>query len=112
LHTPNLFFVGSDLIDLFEYDMNQSFDTVTDTMPLERHKVVHSRGVVTLVEFIPTYDTPYTGIFKGCKHAVMRISEDVQTTPEVPKTSPGHAIKFLRDGMASANWLAMFAFDG
>jgi len=112
LHTPDRFFVGAEFVDFFEYDMNQSFDTVSDTHPVERLKQTHSRGVVTLVEFIPTHDTPYTGIFKGCKHAVMRMSEVVQTTPEVPKSAPGHAIKFLRDGMSSANWFAIFAFDG
>lgn len=81
-------------------------------MPLGRIKKTHPRGTVTLVEFIPTPDSPYTGIFQGCKHAVMRISEFALTTPEVPKTAPGHAIKFLRDGMRSANWFTMFAFDG
>lgn len=81
-------------------------------MPLGRVKRTHPRGTTTKVEFIPTHDTPYTGIFQGCKHAIMRISEFVLTTPENPKTAPGHAIKFLRDGMSSANWFMMFAFDG
>lgn len=81
-------------------------------MPFDRTKFTHPRGVVTLVEFIPTYDTPYTGIFRGAKYGVMRISETTLTTPETPKTGPGHGVKFLRDGMASANWVAMFAFDG
>ena len=92
--------------------MNRSFDVVSDTMPEGRIKRTHPRGVVTLLEFIPTHDTPYTGIFRGCKHAIHRISEFSLTTPESPKTAPGHAVKFLRDGMASANWFAMFAFDG
>jgi len=92
--------------------MNLSFDIVSDTMPQNRIKRTHPRGVCTLLEFIPTVDTPYTGIFRGCKHAVHRISEFSLTTPETPKTAPGHAVKFLRDGMASANWFAMFAFDG
>jgi len=92
--------------------MNLSFDVVSDTMPNGRIKKTHPVGTTTLMEFIPTHDTPYTGIFQGCKHAVMRISEFALTTPEMPKTAPGHGMKFLRDGMASANWFAMFAFDG
>ena len=42
----------------------------------------------------------------------MRISEFASTNPSMPHTTPGHGMKFLRDGMASANWFAMFAFDG
>ena len=109
---PNRFFAGPEFQTMFDADPYGSTDTISDTMPPNRIKKVHSRGVHTLVEFIPTNDTPYTGIFEGCTHAIMRISEDTMTTPEVPKTSPGHAIKFFRDGMHSANWLAMFSFDG
>lgn len=111
-HTPERFFIGNEFQGFFNQDMNMSFDTVSDSMPEGRIKKTHPRGTCTLVEFIPTHDTPYTGIFRGCKHAVMRISEFSQTTPETPKTAPGHGVKFLRDGMASANWFAMFAFDG
>ena len=92
--------------------MNLSFDTVSDSMPIGRVKRTHPRGVTTMMEFIAASGTPYTGIFRGCKHAVMRISEFAMTAKEQPKTAPGHAVKFLRDGMASANWFAMFAFDG
>jgi len=56
---------------------------------------------------------PYTGLFRtGCRYGLMRISDVVKTTPEVIKTSPGHGVKCMRDGMSSGNWLAMFSFDG
>ena len=110
--TPERFFVGNEFQGFFNQDMNLSFDTVSDTMPTGRIKRTHPVGTTTLMEFIPAPDTPYTGIFKGAKHAVMRISEFALTTPEMPKTAPGHGMKFLRDGMASANWFCMFAFDG
>ena len=92
--------------------MNLSFDTVSDTMPIGRIKRTHPVGTTTLVEFIAQADTPYTGMFKGAKHGVMRISEFAETRPHVPDTAPGHGVKLLRDGMASGNWFAMFAFDG
>jgi len=111
-HSVERFFTGHEFQGFFEQDMNHSFDIVSDTMPVGRIKRTHPRGVVTLLEFIPAHDTPYTGIFRGCKHAIHRISEFSLTTPETPKTAPGHAVKFFRDGMASANWFAMFAFDG
>lgn len=92
--------------------MNLSFDTVSDTMPVGRIKRTHPVGTTTLMEFVAEKSTPYTGIFKGAKYAVMRISEFATTDPAMPHTTPGHGVKFLRDGMASANWFAMFAFDG
>lgn len=92
--------------------MNLSFDTISDTMPVGRVKRTHPVGTTTLMELIPQADSPYTGVFQGCKHMVMRISEFSETAPEDPKTAPGHGVKCLRDGMASGNWFAMFAFDG
>ena len=69
--------------------MNLSFDTVSDTMPVGRIKRTHPVGTTTLVEFIAQADTPYTGMFKGAKHGVMRISEFAETRPHVPDTAPG-----------------------
>jgi len=92
--------------------MNQIFDTVSDTMPLGRLKRVTSRGCVAKAEFIPIRNHPYTGVFRGCKNGIVRLSEFTLTTPEVPKTSPHAEFKCLRDGMSSANMVTAFAFDG
>ena len=97
---------------MFDEDCNIHYDTVSDTMPYKVMRRTYSRGVHTLVEFIPAHDTVYTGIFKGAKNAVLRMSEFASTTPELPKTAPGGEIKFLRDGMASANLHAAFSIDG
>ena len=97
---------------LFTQDMNLSFDHKGDTMPENRVKMTHPRGVCLKVAFMPTAGSPYTGIFRGAKHGIMRISETVRTSPEVPQTSPGFGIKFLRDGMDSADTVTMFSFDG
>ena len=72
---PQKFFVGPEFQGFFEQDMNLSFDTVSDTMPVGRIKRTHPVGTTTLIEFIPAYDTPYTGMFRGAKHGIMRISE-------------------------------------
>ncbi len=101
-----------DLLPLFQQDMNLSFDHTGDSMPDNRVKMTHPRGVTTKVVFRPTKDTPYTGIFRGAKHGIMRISETVPTSPDKPQTSPGFGIKFLRDGMDSADTVTMFNFDG
>lgn len=109
---PERFFVGKELNGVFTSDMNQIYDTVSDTMPLGRIKRVMTRGCISKAEFIPTYDSPYTGVFQGCKNGLVRISEFTSTTPEVPKTSPNAEFKCLRDGMSSANLITAFAFDG
>lgn len=106
------FFVGNDFDSLFNEDYNLKFDTVSDTRPVKTIQKVDSKGVVSLAEFIPSPDCPYTGMFQGAKHAVLRISEFTLTTPEAPKTSPGASIKFLRDGMSSGNMITRFALDG
>ena len=100
------------MFELFTQDMNLSFDHKGDTMPEGRTKMTHPRGVVMKVAFRPTIDSPYTGIFKGAKHGIMRISETVRTKPMMPQTSPGFGIKFLRDGIDSADAVTMFSFDG
>ena len=110
-HT-NKWFDGPELLPLFLQDMNLSFDHKGDTMPDNRIKMTHPRGVVMKVAFRPTRDSPYTGIFRGAKHGILRVSDVVRTVKEVNETSPGFGIKFLRDGMDSADGVAMFSFDG
>ena len=92
--------------------MRLTYDVVTDTMPFGRVKRTHPVGTMTKVELIPHPDSPYTGIFRGASNGIMRISETFKTVPQKSKTIPGHAVKFLRDGMYSANFVAMFSFDG
>mmetsp|Transcript_35266 Transcript_35266/g.43129 ORF Transcript_35266/g.43129 Transcript_35266/m.43129 type:complete len:331 (+) Transcript_35266:183-1175(+) len=106
------FYTGYEFTSLFDQDMNLTYDVVTDTMPKDRLKKTHPVGTMSKIEVIPHPDQPYTGMFKGVKHGMMRISDTTKTTPTVQKTNPGFGIKFLRDGMTSANILAMFHFDG
>ena len=74
--------------------------------------MIRSVGVHTKVEFVAHPESPYTGIFRGAQHGIMRISEMTMTVPHKEKTNPGHGVKFYRDGMSSANWNAMFSLDG
>ena len=110
--TVNRYFVATEFTKMFSEDPNMLYDTVSDTIPLNQLRRIYPRGVTTEVEFIPAANSPYTGIFKGAKHAVMRIAEFSLTTPELPKSAPGQSIKFLRDGMSSGNIHTAFAFDG
>jgi len=105
-------FDGIAQLPIFFQDTNETFDWVGDEMPEGRLKIVHTRGTVTRVSYESVGDHPYTGIFKGAKFGIMRISEVNRTVPEVVRTSPGFGLKFLRDGYPSANGLAMFSFAG
>lgn len=60
----------------------------------------------------------YTGIFDdGADHGIIRLSdahlhvEDKQGNPVATHMQPSIAIKFLRDGMVSANYLGMVSFE-
>lgn len=110
--TRERFYTGTEFQSLFSQDMNQSYDTLSDTMPINRKKVTHPVGITSKIEFIAHPDSPYTGLWRGAKYGIMRISDTTKTVPHITKTAPGFGIKFLRDGMSSGNSVAMFSFDG
>jgi len=85
---------------------------MADDMPPERVKVFHTQGVVTRVKYQSVGDHPYTGIFKGANFGIMRITDVTRINPDVPLTSPGFGIKWLRDDYPSANGVTMFSFNG
>ena len=116
--TPYGWYSQFTLGQIFLYDMSKSFTTYSDSMIEGRKKLIHSVGVVGKVEF-ESVPSPYTGIFKGCKNVILRLSaakepDTTKTTPEGAESNftPGFGIKFLRDSMPSANLVAMFSVDG
>jgi len=99
--------------------MCPTFSETGDELPWEglishghRKKLIHSVGVVGAIEWKSVGNHPYTGVFKGSEHAIIRMSLAKQPNPEVKETAPGIALKFLRDGMDSGNMVAMFSVDG
>ena len=94
--------------------------TAGDEMPWEkklvfhghRGKLIHSVGVVATAEWRSGGDHGYTGVFTGSQHVIIRMSLATPPDPQQLKTTPGIALKFLRDGVASGNMVAMFSVDG
>ena len=93
--------------------ISESFDRFSDEYPSEHIKVIHTYGSVAKVQFVAEGDTPYTGLFKG-GIGVIRMS--LVKSPEAPCKgvpftegcfAPGIAIKLLRDGTYSSNFIAM-----
>jgi hypothetical protein len=109
-----------DLAKIFLEDMKLTFDVDSDIIPEGRKKLIHSVGLVAQAELVVDPSNPYTGLFKsGVKNIIVRLS--VAKKPDYTKTqpeqaldnfTPGMSLKFLRDGMTSANLLAMYGVNG
>lgn len=90
--------------------MKPTFETPGDTMgkhvfPLygDMHKPIHAVGMMAKVELIVDSKHPFTGIFKsGAKNGLGRIASAWKVEPAKPN-APGISLKFLRDGVDSAN---------
>jgi len=104
--------------ELFVEDASTSFTFQGDDMPnqyighlFERKKLIHTVGVIARATFKVTNAVNYTGLFKsGCDSVLIRFS--LAQNPDGNAYTPGIAIKFLRDGKASANIFAMYSLVG
>ena len=109
--------------DIFEsmymvfYPMDPVFDTKGDAMGPgmlwgSRTKLVHAVGTVGKVKFVsdPDAKAEYTGIFKGADYGIIRLSNAAD--PGDGGLTSGFGLKFLRDGVDSANLVAMFSVMG
>jgi len=114
---PNLL----EKTELFLESMKTSFDFEGDDFPkqgplslLTRKKLIHSVGVIVRIEYVALSNN-YTGVFQGCKNAFLRFSSATEVeTSGTPETAmaPGIGLKFLRDGVPSANTFAMYSLVG
>jgi len=108
---------GLELAEIFFEDMCPTLWQEGDEMPKAwtgnyRQKYIHSVGNVAKVEWVSTDDHPYTGLFRGAAHGIARLSLAAEPSADEQNTAPGIAVKFLRDGVDSANFVAMFGVDG
>lgn len=90
-------------------------------MPLEgvfkkaaRTKFIHSVGAHGKVKFVPSAEKhPYTGIFMGADHGIIRLSSAAKPVADGSQPlAPGMGLKFLRDGVDSANLVSMWSVNG
>lgn len=99
--------------------MDVSLNYQSDSLPEGRKKLIHSVGVVGSVKFVAEADTPYTGLFKGADSALIRFSLAKDPSYKKPEAknaydnyTPGLGLKFLADGVPSANLVAMWGVNG
>ena len=78
----------------------------SDFFKKKRKKVTHARGSVASVEFIPSPNSPYSGIWQTGAIGLVRLSH---TLPFI--NTPSVALKFFIDGHPSVNILTMGTLD-
>ena len=106
------------LAGIFVEAMEPSFSTKGDAMEAgyfgsHRTKYIHSVGGHGKVSLNTVAGHPFTGIFKGANQGIVRLSSAAK--PELGTSSPlgpGMGLKFLRDGIDSANLVAMYGVNG
>ena len=97
--------------EMFRDSANKSFRWESDELPKDRPKIAHAQGVVAKVRWIPSDDSPFTGLYRETSEALLRLSEGGFDLPEITGLNPSLAMKFTRDGMKSVNMLANVAFE-
>ncbi len=90
--------------------LQKTLDHDGDCMPTGRPKIIHTRGVAAMVEFVPDASSPFTGILgpvpSGGATGVCRMSLAVPPSGARSFT-PGMGLKFFVDGAPSLDTLAM-----
>jgi len=105
---------------IFVESMCPTLRTQGDEMPYEdglifsgyRNKYIHTVGTVGQVEWRNLGDHPFTGIFEGATQGIVRFSLAKEPSTSSRNTAPGMGLKFLRDGIDSANLVAMYSVNG
>lgn len=97
--------------------MEETFSTVGDVMAPgvlwgTRTKYIHSVGTAGKCKFVSNGKHPYTGIFEGSDYGILRFSSAAEPKEDGQPLAPGMGLKFLRDGVDSANLVAMYSVDG
>eukprot|EP00545_Synedropsis_sp_CCMP1620_P013676 CAMPEP_0119014664 /NCGR_PEP_ID=MMETSP1176-20130426/10148_1 /TAXON_ID=265551 /ORGANISM="Synedropsis recta cf, Strain CCMP1620" /LENGTH=334 /DNA_ID=CAMNT_0006967879 /DNA_START=21 /DNA_END=1025 /DNA_ORIENTATION=+ len=96
---------------LFGDDLSPTCDLFSDLIPYNHEKRIHSVGQVAAMQFESNGEHPYTGLFQGAPYALVRLSL-AKKASSWQGTIPGLGVKFFRDGMPSANFVAMYSLDG
>eukprot|EP00158_Paraphelidium_tribonemae_P001471 Partr_v1_DN24431_c0_g1_i1_m66268 len=101
------------VLGLFVESMAPTFSTSNDWFPAGRKKLVHTQGLVAKIRFVKSQAaTPFTGVFaSGADFGIARVSSAARPSPGENFLTPSIALKFLRDGVASANTFAMYTLE-
>merc|ERR1712018_1108930 len=119
--TPADWFGVLELPGIFTESMCPTLRAPGDELPWEegiisdgtRYKYIHTVGAVGQVEWRDLGGHSYSGIFNGGSvNGWVRLSQAKEPAPPALDTAPGMGLKILRDGMDSANLVAMYSVNG
>lgn len=85
-------------------------DNQSDEAPVGYEKSIHAHGAAARVRFDAEPNSPYSGLFKGVEHGIIRLS--VTADPKGKDFAPGVALKLLVDGHHSENVSALYKLSG
>merc|ERR1711997_485510 len=118
--TPADWFGVLELPGIFTESMCPTIRAPGDELPWEegiisdgtRYKYIHTVGAVGQVQWVDRGGHSYSGLFSGATKGVVRFSFAKEPSPPGLNTAPGMGLKFLRDGVDSANLVAMYSVNG
>ena len=97
-------------------DQAPVFDTSGDELECGwtgcRVKTIHAQGNVAKIQWVDLGGHNYTGMFKGSDFGYVRMSVAGPVDTANNQMVPAMGVKLLRDGMDSANFVAMFSVNG
>lgn len=99
-----------DVLGLFLTRLRSKMDYLSDEAPPDWRKAIHAHASVAKVEWIPADNPPFTGLFRGANHGLLRLS--VTADPSDRGFAPGLAMKWLMDGVASQDVSALVSLIG
>jgi len=94
---------GPQQLPVMLRNMNEMFDHEEDERPWKGKKLLHTSGPICKAEFKAPWFSPYTGVFKGCKNVLVRVSPGSKPSSTI---LPSVSAKFLIDGKPSVNYVA------
>ena len=103
---------GGILAEGMSTTMQYRSDAMPSTWSGERNKYIHSVGTVAKCKFVSSGQHPFTGIFEGADHGIVRLSVAQEPNKDVQNIAPGIALKFMRDGLESVSLVSMYSVDG
>ncbi len=101
---------GANPIKFITAHLNLKMDRAGDEAPVGYEKSIHAHGVVARVRFEAEPNSPYSGLFKGAAHGLIRLS--VTSDPKGKDFAPGVALKLLVDGQPSRNVSFLYKLSG
>jgi len=118
--TPADWFSLLEMPGIFTESMCPTLRAPGDELPWEegiisdgtRYKYIHTVGAVGQVQWVDRGGHSYSGLFSGATKGVVRFSLAKEPSPPSLNTAPGMGLKFLRDGVDSANLVAMYSVNG